>query len=1567
MLRFYFLRINVHMSPSTASIKNSCANRIIAQGANPNETDANGETPPHMKPVAIPTPSTPTRQMPLHPVACQGHLEIAKRLVQQGALVDRKNRIGESPKKVALRYNHLNVAHFLATKSPKRIRALVPPTHSQTIHLLRGDLLRYQKNWKEAERVYQNLFNWAEEKEDLPLQISSLKKLGDVMLESNRHIEAAHYYNSALALRQNEPQPHLLERLERTERSYVQNIAEFDTNPSAISTTKIAAKRTALSQMREHAIKALGRSTPASKIMKKLTAATRTITQELLQECFQALPPPPCSYAIVAIGAMSKEEMALYSDLKIAILVKENTPIVRKYFATFIHLLELKMINLGETQCPILQEKKKSATPKGFTLNRIFSPLRRTELLGTPKKIAIIQKENSDIILSSILKTVTLLDGDDFLLKQYEKTITNKTKILYLLKEDLTDFAPQLERKNTAEEWIDLRNLYRFPSEAIEKLCSYYQITGKNMWQRLETLKKKKVFGEEGHQNLCQAMELIHGIRLRSHAYCCEEQEVVHHPAIASSPKGFYELNAQDLTHLSTIYQVLLPFYQALMAFCQGNKKILNSNRFYHENSAVKILPSPSKKGNCPSPLHVAAGQGRLEMVQTLIREGKDLGAKNHIGNTAKREALRGGHLQIAKLLSEKRNRGKTKFLPLTHPQREALWQGDLAGEQNQIEKALPHYQKALEAGKKTNDILLQIACLKKIGNSWLVKKEYATAASYYNTTLALLEKTSGHSSQKQKLLQHLCTVETQCANVPHMKSFLSIEQKRTKLLQMRENAKKSLQTQMSASTILEKITEEAKHLTQTLLSECLQGLGPPPCKYAILALGSMGRREMSLYSDVELAILLEENTEQNRNYFLQFTQLLQIKIINLGETRAEILPEEESATIEGFHLDMMNPLYVEELLNTPEEMAAIQEQSDPILPNLLRMGSFLMGNRFLVARYEQSISEVWGNTTNRQMKALTLLQKDLKAFDPQLTQKLTKEATEESTFAFNIKGELYRLPSEVINKLCLYYGIWEKNTWDRLNKLKEKYIVSKEGHRNLCNAMEAITRLRLRTHAYYGMENEDVYHRSKKSSEKSFTLNDTDIQTLVNIYKVLLPLYETLQLFCANSGDADYLRENPFCDQGRTAEGALCERWGKYGKAEQYYREAIGINPEDREALMGLGNSFARTSQYKEATELYEQILASLQKEEKPSRLPIANVLDRLGEIQCALSQHKKAMETYYQPALSIRKQDLGEKHIEVAQSLHHLASASRALHKREDAISLYNEILSIYTLAYGTYASPVIQTLNDLGDTWNEHSNYQAAKESYEQALTIARTMYERNPSEETKKLYKRTKGLFKEMVAIQRVIAENKVLRETMQLLLRNDPREMRLSLSSKNIDSKGFEIFVKALEQNKTLKELDFCYNEMRNTRVEILATGLKYNHFLTQLNLTGNHISTPGLQALAEMIREHPSLRHINLTSNQIGNAKVAVGKTIPNKASPLKDPLLEGSIDDPGVSSLAHALSTNKSLQVINLSWNQIGDAEAAMLIKGLANNTTLLQLNLTGNRIDDKQALARQEPRFTF
>ncbi len=305
--------------------------------------------------------------------------------------------------------------------------------------------------------------------------------------------------------------------------------------------------------------------------------------------------------------------------------------------------------------------------------------------------------------------------------------------------------------------------------------------------------------------------------------------------------------------------------------------------------------------------------------------------------------------------------------------------------------------------------------------------------------------------------------------------------------------------------------TEELCQVNTTLMKwfisrlwqECIKTIGEAPCKYAMIAFGSMARGEMTPYSDFEWGILLEDSSRKNKEYFKTLANLLYLKVVNLGET---ILPAinikslkhlNDYITPRGFAFDgqmsracktpfgkkrifvkgkkteidfeetqdgkgYLVPGY--ELLGTPKELAKYQQEEwfekDPLLPSEISQFILVTGEKQLAEEYQNQINEILdgklfsseeilsGVYTLRQYRALLLLKSDLSIVDPisGFSPKIGQQ-TEEGKI-FDVKKDLYRLPNTILDGLGLYYSLQVnkspcefKSSWGKVDEL----VVKKE------------------------------------------------------------------------------------------------------------------------------------------------------------------------------------------------------------------------------------------------------------------------------------------------------------------------------------------------------------------------------------------------------------------------------------------------------------------------------------------------------------------------------------------
>ena len=148
-------------------------------------------------------------------------------------------------------------------------------------------------------------------------------------------------------------------------------------------------------------------------------------------------------------------------------------------------------------------------------------------------------------------------------------------------------------------------------------------------------------------------------------------------------------------------------------------------------------------------------------------------------------------------------------------------------------------------------------------------------------------------------------------AKQPNADLIKKAKQVKTTITKMRNDVKKQLSSRVpiiltttSAEKVqkleLQKITTikklnkmiayTYKSVMKDLSQFCQEVMGKPPCKYAVVGMGSLARQEITPYSDFEHIILLfddidDKKYEEYLEYFRWYSVLFHVVILNLGET----------------------------------------------------------------------------------------------------------------------------------------------------------------------------------------------------------------------------------------------------------------------------------------------------------------------------------------------------------------------------------------------------------------------------------------------------------------------------------------------------------------------------------------------------------------------------------------------------------------------------------------------------------------------------------------------------------
>lgn len=713
---------------------------------------------------------------------------------------------------------------------------------------------------------------------------------------------------------------------------------------------------------------------------------------------------------------------------------------------------------------------------------------------------------------------------------------------------------------------------------------------------------------------------------------------------------------------------------------------------------------------------------------------------------------------------------------------RDCLEQAEVALLKQEYKLAKQLFEQASSHAEKLRAHPAQVYCLEKIAQIYHQQQTYTDAIKWYAAAYSLHQQSPQEISMPDNILKlgmfpanlYLYST-TEAAHYKRLENQLqAVEQEflqtigkkannivpsaliyRDQLNMNRAFVREAIaDKEIPIRQIVQTFTQKMCQLVEQITTDCVQILGKAPCKYTLISLGSMSRNEMSPYSDLEFAILIKKDKPEIRTYFRQLVQLLELKIIALGETSRNSY---DSIIKSGFCFDLggNTPLAAKdnvgiELIQTPKQLALYQLPENWVVVGeigrtALQTVGYITGSHKLLQEYEAALAKVFQQSysghdpfTGKQVTTKTLGQfygllfmRDTvggKEFAP----RLDKEKEKENHFI--IKKELYRLPTNILASLALFSGIPAKNSWERLDALfKAKQLIN-SGHTALTNVLDEIIKLRLLTHLHYQEEREDIYNMSKtrkmpaeitpKTIQNIYLLDNNEIDNLFKIYQTLLPLHQAAKLFC-NSGGQD----NPFLtaslyDNSLHAQAAAHAQLLQYEKALQCYQRAIAINPNDllilnqfSMLLNSLGKHQIALDYLKRALEISRSLDSS-----KENTEDLAVTLNNLGMVLSEVGEYSQA-EDYFKQALTMNQQIYSNSvHPDIALALNNLASVFQARANYTQAQKYYQQALEMWQQLYPNQNSPEMATyLNNLGLVCYEMRNYIQAENYHRQALTI------------------------------------------------------------------------------------------------------------------------------------------------------------------------------------------------------------------------------------------------------
>ena len=343
-------------------------------------------------------------------------------------------------------------------------------------------------------------------------------------------------------------------------------------------------------------------------------------------------------------------------------------------------------------------------------------------------------------------------------------------------------------------------------------------------------------------------------------------------------------------------------------------------------------------------------------------------------------------------------------------------------------------------------------------------------------------------------------------------------------------------------------ITADYIDIMSKLSDSCIEIMGKPPCKFALVGMGSLARQEITPYSDFEHIIILEEINQQKvqyetaLNYFRWFSVIFQIILLNIQETIIPSVaipslnnhPEHgdwfyDKITTRGISFDGMMPHackfplgrqnptenkpWKTELIKPISEMLKYLTTTENLkngyhLKNILTKTCYVSGDMSIFENFQKQKTQMLDNEDNKTVVDEIKIQTN-EDLDAVATRKNLLQLKRSQSL--DIKKVIYRSTTLFISAMARLNNIHACSCFDIVEDLERENKINSFAKNELLFAVALACETRLRWYMKCKCQNDVMKVKNKLETQSAFQLL-SDFIGKSNIYSMFI---SKLRMLC--------------------------------------------------------------------------------------------------------------------------------------------------------------------------------------------------------------------------------------------------------------------------------------------------------------------------------------------------------------------------------------------------------------------------------------------------------------------